>query len=40
MAALANERDWPIWHWHLEKRVVSKENTLCTEEIQHIEGRT
>ena len=21
LAALANERDWPIWHWHIEKQV-------------------
>lgn len=26
MAALANEKDWPIWHWHKEKKLDSKTN--------------
>ena len=40
MAALANEKDWPIWHWHLEKQIVSKESKYFAEEIHHIGGRT
>lgn len=39
MAALANEKDWPIWHWYLEKQIVPKEKTYFAEEIHHIEGR-
>ena len=23
MAALANRKNWPIWHWHQEKRVIA-----------------
>jgi HAD superfamily phosphoserine phosphatase-like hydrolase len=26
LAALANEKDWPIWHWHQEKKLDSKLN--------------
>jgi HAD superfamily hydrolase (TIGR01490 family) len=39
MAALANEKDWLIWHWHQEKRIDSKANTRLAAGIQHIEGR-
>lgn len=39
MAALANEKDWPIWHWYLEKQIVSAENKYFAQEIDHIEGR-
>jgi HAD superfamily phosphoserine phosphatase-like hydrolase len=39
LAALANEKDWPIWHWHQEKKVDSNSNTRLAEEIQHIEGK-
>lgn len=39
LAALANEKNWPIWHWRLEKRLASRKNALFTEKIPHIEGR-
>jgi HAD superfamily hydrolase (TIGR01490 family) len=39
MAALANEKDWPIWHWHQEKKVASNANTRLAAGIPHIEGR-
>ena len=39
MAALANEKDWPIWHWHIEKKIASKENTCWAKEIHRIGGR-
>jgi phosphoserine phosphatase len=39
LAALANEKDWPIWHWHLEKRIASKAHTDFASEIHHIEGQ-
>jgi phosphoserine phosphatase len=39
LAVLANEMDWPIWHWHLEKRVGSKAGTHAAAEIQPNEGQ-
>jgi len=27
LAALANERDWPIWHWHVQKSVQPKRSS-------------
>lgn len=39
LAQLANEKDWPIWHWHQETRVDSNRRMLATEEIQKSEGR-
>jgi phosphoserine phosphatase len=39
LAALANEKNWPIWHWHLEKQLASRENTNLGKGIQHIEER-
>jgi phosphoserine phosphatase len=39
MAALANEKDWPIWHWFQEKQVASAENSRIAGETQQIEGR-
>lgn len=39
-AALANEKNWPIWHWHLEKRITSSQRAHFSSEIHHIEGRT
>jgi len=37
MAALANVKDWPIWHWHQEKRLDSKANTRFGKGIPQIE---
>lgn len=39
LAALANKRDWPIWHWFQEKQVVAAENARFVSEIQHAEGQ-
>ena len=39
LAVLANEKDWPIWHWYLEKRVDSKAGTPAAAEIQPNEGQ-
>jgi phosphoserine phosphatase len=39
LAALANERDWPIWHWHRQKRVDSKGSAGLTAGIQYKEGQ-
>jgi phosphoserine phosphatase len=39
MAALANEKDWPIWHWHQEKKLSSKANTRFGTGIPKIEGQ-
>jgi phosphoserine phosphatase len=37
LAALANKNNWPIWHWHLEKKINSPENAHFVEKIHHIE---
>jgi phosphoserine phosphatase len=39
LAALANENDWFIWYWHIEKRFTAKEHGHFTSEIHHFEGR-
>jgi phosphoserine phosphatase len=39
LAAFANEKDWPIWHWHLEKKIAAKDPRQSNFEILHIEGR-
>jgi HAD superfamily phosphoserine phosphatase-like hydrolase len=36
-AGLANEKDWPIWHWHLEKKLDSKPNARLEAGIPEIE---
>jgi putative phosphoserine phosphatase/1-acylglycerol-3-phosphate O-acyltransferase len=37
LAAIANERNWPIWHWHLPKSAVSQDATCLAKEIHHTE---
>lgn len=41
LAALANEKNWPIWHWHIEKRIARGKRPPSAEiqlkQIQHIE---
>ena len=37
LARLANEQDWPIWHWHVEKTIAQTGHTNFTHEIQHLE---
>ena len=37
LAAIANERNWPIWHWHLPKPPVSQDPTCFAKEIHHTE---
>jgi phosphoserine phosphatase len=39
LAALANQKNWPIWHWHLEKQVAPDENPHAGKEIHHFEGQ-
>lgn len=39
LAALANEKDWPIWHWFLEKQITSNKRMYLPEKIHHIEGQ-
>jgi len=39
MAALANKKDWTIWHWHQEKKLDSKGNSRLATGIQQIEGQ-
>lgn len=39
LAALANEKDWPIWHWFLEKQIAAQEKPYLDEEIHHVEGQ-
>jgi HAD superfamily phosphoserine phosphatase-like hydrolase len=37
LADLANEKDWPIWHWHLEKKLDSKPNARLEAGITQVE---
>lgn len=37
LAALANQKDWPIWHWHLEKKVNSKGIARVATGIRQVE---
>jgi fatty acyl-CoA reductase len=39
IAVVANEKDWAIWHWHLEKKVEAKETADLAAEIREIEER-
>jgi len=39
LAALANEKDWPIWHWHQAKKIDSTGSTDLTPGIQRLEGQ-
>jgi len=39
MAALANEKNWPIWHWHLEKKIDPSEIKCLATVIRQLEGR-
>jgi phosphoserine phosphatase len=39
LAALANERNWPIGHWHKAKAVGAGKNSQVTKEIRHLEER-
>lgn len=39
MAALANEEDWPIWHWFREKLVAAAECESSASGIQQAEGQ-
>jgi len=39
-ADLANEKDWPIWHWHLEKKLDSKPNARLEPGIPQIEEQS
>ena len=39
-ADLANEKDWPIWHWHLEKELDSKPNARLEPGIPQIEEQS
>lgn len=37
LAAVANEKNWPIWHWHLPKPPVSQADACFAKEIHHTE---
>jgi phosphoserine phosphatase len=39
LAAVANEKDWPIWHWHQEKKLVPRTSSKCVSEIHSLEGQ-
>jgi putative phosphoserine phosphatase / 1-acylglycerol-3-phosphate O-acyltransferase len=39
LAAVANQKNWPIWHWHVEKQIASTEKSYLRKEIHHIEGQ-
>jgi phosphoserine phosphatase len=37
LAAIANEKNWPIWHWHLAKQLVAQDEPHLAKEIHHTE---
>jgi phosphoserine phosphatase len=37
LAAIAHEKNWPIWHWHLPKPPVSHSGACFAKEIHHTE---
>jgi len=37
LAALANEKDWPIWYWHCEKQIPVRENAPFAAHISQLE---
>jgi phosphoserine phosphatase len=37
LAAIANAKNWPIWHWHLAKTPVSQDERCFAKETQHTE---
>jgi len=39
LAALANQKNWPIWHWHVEQQIASRENHYPGKEIHPIGGQ-
>jgi phosphoserine phosphatase len=39
LAAIANQHDWPIWHWHQEKKIAARKGANCISEIQSREGQ-
>jgi len=39
LATIANQRDWPIWHWHQEKKLEAHSNPHCSPEIHSVEGQ-
>jgi HAD superfamily hydrolase (TIGR01490 family) len=38
MAAMANRQNWPIWHWHQEKRLVPASGKGAPVKIRRVEG--
>jgi putative phosphoserine phosphatase / 1-acylglycerol-3-phosphate O-acyltransferase len=39
LAALANLKNWTIWHWHVGKHIASKESSCHGKKIHHIGGQ-
>jgi len=39
LAALANEKEWPIWHWLQEKQVAPRKGARFASGIQQVEGQ-
>lgn len=37
LAAIANTKDWPIWHWHQEKKLAARAN--CSAEVHSVGGQ-
>jgi HAD superfamily phosphoserine phosphatase-like hydrolase len=38
LAALAHQKNWAVWHWHQEKKIISAQNSFASQEIHHREG--
>ena len=39
LAAIANRKDWQIWHWHQEKHLTPRTGSNCVSEIHSLEGQ-
>jgi phosphoserine phosphatase len=39
LAAIANQKHWPICHWYQEKRLATRANSNCISEIPFFEGQ-
>jgi len=39
LAAIANRQDWPVWHWHQERKAVSRVNSKSVSEVTTLEGQ-
>jgi hypothetical protein len=39
LAAIADQQDWAIWHWHQEKNLASRTTADCISELHSFKGQ-